>query len=82
MLFDDPEGWDGIEGGLLRGGVCVYIKLIHFIVQQKQIQHCNTIILQFKDKEKIKQKHLLWSSYEGYNGYTEFGTVLDSVNQS
>ena len=26
MLFDDPEGWDGIEGGLLRGGwvMCIH----------------------------------------------------------
>ena len=26
MVFDDPEGWDGIEGGLLRerGGMCIH----------------------------------------------------------
>ena len=29
-----------------REGICVYKKLIHFLVQQKLIHHCNAIILQ------------------------------------
>jgi len=35
-LWDDLEGWDGSEvgGGLQREGMCVYVSLIHFIVQQ------------------------------------------------
>ena len=32
--------------------ICIYIYLIHFIVQQKLIQHCKAIIFQFK-------KHIL-----------------------
>ena len=45
------EGWDG-EGGREtqeeRIFVCVW--LIHFVVQQKLMQHCKAIILQFKKK--------------------------------
>ena len=34
---DDLEGWEGgWEGGrYTREGICIYIELIHFIVQQK-----------------------------------------------
>ena len=31
-------------------GVCVYLLLIHTIVQQKSKQHCKAIILQLKKK--------------------------------
>ena len=40
-------------GGSSRGkGLYVYIKLIHFIVQQKLAQHFKAIILQFKKKKR------------------------------
>ena len=38
-------GWDG-DRRFRRDGIYVYIWLIHFIVQQKLIQHCKAIILQ------------------------------------
>ena len=50
MLSDHLEGWDREagketqEGGDM--GIYVYIWLIHFVVQQKQTQHCKAIILQ------------------------------------
>ena len=47
MLCDDPVGW---EGGGKREGIYVYMKLIHFVVWQKLIQHCKAIILQFKKR--------------------------------
>ena len=37
MLCDDLEGWDGEGGG--RQGVYLYIRLTHFVVQQKLMQH-------------------------------------------
>ena len=37
----------GMEGRPKREGIYVYIKLIHFVVQQKLTQHCEAIILQF-----------------------------------
>ena len=55
MLCDDLEGWDGVVGGRLKKeGICVYIELIHIVLQQKLAQHCKAIILQFKKKEKRK----------------------------
>ena len=50
MICDDLEGWDreggreAQEGGDM--GIYVYIRLIHFVVQQKLTQHCKAIILQ------------------------------------
>ena len=50
QLFDDLETWDreggreAQEGGDM--GVYVCIGLIHFVVQQKLTQYCETIILQ------------------------------------
>ena len=47
MLCDDLDGHDGREvqeGG--DNGICVYVWLIHFTVQQKLTQHCRAIILQ------------------------------------
>ena len=35
-----------------REGIYVNIELIHFVVQQKLIQHCKPIILQFKNTGK------------------------------
>ena len=50
MLCDHLEGWDR-EGGrqMQEGGdmgIYVYVKLIHFVIQQKLTQHCKAIILQ------------------------------------
>ena len=50
MLCDDLEGWDR-EGGreAQEGGdmeIYVYIRLIHFVVQQKLTEHCEAIIFQ------------------------------------
>ena len=36
----------GVRGTSKREGIYVYIQLIHFVVQQKLIQHCKEIILQ------------------------------------
>ena len=45
MLCDEAEGWDvGVGGRFQREGIYVYLELIHVIVQQKQIQHCQAII--------------------------------------
>ena len=49
MLCDDLERWNERVGGRLRRkGICIYIWLIHDDVPQKLIQHCKTIIFQFK----------------------------------
>ena len=50
MLCDHLEGWDR-EGGseTQEGGdmgIYISIWLIHFVVQQKLMQHCEAIILQ------------------------------------
>ena len=52
-LCDDLEGgWGGgVRGKSKREGTYVYLGLIHFVVQQKLIQHCKAIILQFKKKK-------------------------------
>ena len=45
MLCDELDGWDGGGEGRQskREGMCVYIQLIHFIVQQKLTQHYKAI---------------------------------------
>ena len=50
VLCDHLEGWDR-EGRreLQEGwdmGICVYVWLIHFVIQQKLTHHCKAIILQ------------------------------------
>ena len=50
VLCDHLEGWDR-EGGreMPEGGdmgIYVYVKLIHFVIQQKLTHHCKAIILQ------------------------------------
>ena len=42
----------GVEGRLKREGIYVYLQPIPIVVQQKQMQHCNAIILQLKTKLK------------------------------
>ena len=51
MLCGDVGGCDGDGVGERSKweGLCVYIQLIHFIVQQKLTQHCKAIILQLKN---------------------------------
>ena len=53
MLYDDLEGWDGVVvgGRLKKEGTCVYVRLIHFIAQQKLTQHCKATLLQLKIKQ-------------------------------
>ena len=47
VLCDELDGWDGeVRGRSKREGLCVYIELLHFIVQQKLTQHYKAIILQ------------------------------------
>ena len=41
------------EGRCLREGVCVYIWLSHFLIQQKLMQHCKEILLQLKKKKRM-----------------------------
>ena len=49
-LCDDLEGGMGVGVGerFQREGMCVYLQLIHVIVQQKPTQHCKAIILQLE----------------------------------
>ena len=50
MLSGDLDGWDGgggVGGRSTREGICVYIQLIHFVVQC-----CKAIILQFGSEGK------------------------------
>ena len=61
MLSNDLEGWD-TEGGreaLEGGGMGIYVRipLIHFGVQQKLIQYCEAIILQYRCIKKKKDNH-------------------------
>ena len=44
----------GVEGRL-KEGTYIYLQLIHFVVQQKLIQYCKTIILQL-DRERTRAK--------------------------
>ena len=37
-----------MEGRSKREGIYAYIELVHFVVQQKLIEHCKAIILQLK----------------------------------
>ena len=50
MLCDHLEGCDR-EGGRETPdggdmGICEYVELIHFVIQQKLTKHCKAIILQ------------------------------------
>ena len=56
MLCDDLEVWDGkgVGARLQREGMYVYTQLIHFVVQQKLMQHCKA----FTPIKKRKQRYL------------------------
>ena len=50
MRWDDPEGWDGEDGGrrVQDGEHIVHPWLIHVNVWQKSLQYCKAISLQLK----------------------------------
>jgi len=52
VLSDDLREWVGRR--FKREGINIYLKLIHFTVQQKLTQYCKAIILELKKKEHIK----------------------------
>ena len=59
MLCDHLEGWDR-EGGreTQEGGdmgICVYIQVIHFVIQQKLTEHCN--VKQLYSNKDVKNKN-------------------------
>lgn len=62
VLGDNLGGWGRWEGAP-EGGVYVYGKVSQqkpmFVVQQKPIQHCKTIILQLKIKKHFKKQRTL-----------------------
>ena len=50
MLCDHLDGWDGEGGGETQEGgdvgMCVYVWLIHFVVEQRLTHHCKAIVHQ------------------------------------
>ena len=61
MLCDEREegrgeggGGFGVGGRLKRQEMCVYLRLIHVVVQQKLTQYCEAIVLQLKKEKKKK----------------------------
>ena len=48
MFCDDLEGWAGVGGRPQREGMGIYRQLIHVLVQQKLMQHCNPVLLIFQ----------------------------------
>ena len=46
--WEDPEGWDGEEGGRSGWGTHVHPWQIHVNVWQKPLQYCKVISLQLK----------------------------------
>ena len=57
MLWDNLEGWDGMEkaGRFKREGTHVYVWLIHVVIWQKPTQCWKAIILQLKINLKRKR---------------------------
>ena len=55
MLWDNPEGCGGKEGGrgVQDGGTHEHLWLIHVAIWQKRSQYCKVIILQLKKKESV-----------------------------
>ena len=56
MLYEDLD--ESNEGGDVKKvqegeDMCVYIQLIHFMVEQKLIQHCKATISQLKIKRYV-----------------------------
>ena len=58
-----------VGGRLMREWICIYLQLIHTVVQQKQTQHCKAIILQLKNlklsqlKLKKTQQNIAFPSF-------------------
>ena len=57
----------GVRGRLKREVVCIYIQLIHAVVQQNVTQHCKAIILQLKKNliNTEKRNLVLFSGQHG-----------------
>ena len=55
VLSNDLEGWgwEWVAGELKKERVYIHTQLIHFVVQQKSMQHCKAIILWSKVNLKI-----------------------------
>ena len=55
VLWDNPEGWSGEEGGrgVQDGGTHVHLWLIHIDVWVKPPHYCKVISLQLKKKKKV-----------------------------
>ena len=49
--------WEG--GKFKREGIYVYTEFIHFVIQQKLMQHYKTIVLQLKKRRALPPKPLL-----------------------
>ena len=64
----------GVRGRLRREVICVYIQLIHSVVQQNVTQYCKAIILQFKKKDLIKAEKRIWFCFWSAwaSGFTSF----------
>ena len=57
MPWDDPEGWDGEEGGRSGWGTHVHPWQIHVNVWQNPLQYCKLISLQLNKKpQKLKRQ--------------------------
>ena len=54
-------GW-GIAGRLKSQGICVYIQLIHLVVQQKWTQPCKAIILLLQSLSRVLLSGTPWTA--------------------
>ena len=61
-LYNNLEGWDGVGGRFMKEETYVHLWLIHVDVWQKPTKFCKTIILQLKNKFKIKKKTQYYKS--------------------
>ena len=57
MLYNNQEGWDGVEGRrrFKRKGTHIYLWLMHADVWQKPTQYYEAIILQLKINTFLKE---------------------------
>ena len=64
--WDDPEGWDGEEGGKGGSGWGTQVQswLIHVNVWQTPLQYCKVISLQLDKLIKKKKKVLLGQPWD------------------
>ena len=45
VFFDNLEGCDGVGDGFRKGGIYVYLWLIHVDVWQRSTQYCRAVVL-------------------------------------